>query len=375
MLRGQGQRAVVGRSARREDFTAAKMTRLAERDRAERERRAAIAEVVAHQGRFDRVRLGDPAREVLLELYAAALAAGVDGEPAASIPGVAADLVVHPTPGRGTVATSPPVGSPSWGALWRSEPRPRAPVPRRARERLSDDTLVGANDGDRRPAGCRRTAARRPGAHAPPAPAGRRPRRRRLPAGAPAPDRADPDVRRRPRIPAPRRPATGTPRPRWIESHRRLESLSRRSTTPSGSKGQLLCEVVEATAAGGDRAAPVAQRAWAQQMLAATTGQRVLALAVENGADIYVRASPLWAAVAAASADPQVEQYWKRVAADRRTGQSRMVVRLCRAGCPPPGPPPTARPPTASPSCSATTCSPAWSPSADGACRSTRPGC
>ena len=97
-------------------------------------------------------------------------------------------------------------------------------------------------------------------------------------------------------------------------------------------KGQLLCDVVEATAAGGDRAAPVAQRAWAQQMLAATTGQRVLALAVENGADIYVRASPLWAAVAAASADPQVEQYWKRVAADRRTGQSRMVVRLSELG-------------------------------------------
>ena len=107
MLRGQGQRAVVGRSARREDFTAAKMTRLAERDRAERERRAAIAEVVAHQGRLDRVRLGDPAREVLLELYAAALAAGVDGEPAASIPGAAADLVVHPTPGRGTAVTRP----------------------------------------------------------------------------------------------------------------------------------------------------------------------------------------------------------------------------------------------------------------------------
>ena len=107
MLRSQGQRAVVGRSARREDFTAAKMTRLAERDRAERERRAAIAEVIAHQGRLDRIRLGDPAREVLVELYAAALAAGVDGEPAASIPGAAADLVVHQTPGLGTVITSP----------------------------------------------------------------------------------------------------------------------------------------------------------------------------------------------------------------------------------------------------------------------------
>jgi TetR/AcrR family transcriptional regulator, regulator of autoinduction and epiphytic fitness len=98
------------------------------------------------------------------------------------------------------------------------------------------------------------------------------------------------------------------------------------------SKGQLLCEVVETTAAGEDRAAPVAQRLWAQQMLAATTGQRVLALAVEHGADIYARASPLWPAVAVASADPQVEQYWQRVAADRRTGQSRMVARLAELG-------------------------------------------
>lgn len=97
-------------------------------------------------------------------------------------------------------------------------------------------------------------------------------------------------------------------------------------------KGQLLCEVVEATAAGDDRAAPVAQRAWAQQMLAATTGQRVLALAVEHGADIYVRASPLWSAVAAAAADPHVEHYWQRVAADRRTGQARMVARLAELG-------------------------------------------
>ena len=40
----------------------------------------------------------------------------------------------------------------------------------------------------------------------------------------------------------------------------------------------------------------------------------------------------LWPAVAVASADPQVEQYWRRVAADRRTGQSRMVARLAELG-------------------------------------------
>ena len=66
-------------------------------------------------------------------------------------------------------------------------------------------------------------------------------------------------------------------------------------------KGQLLCEVVEVTAAGDEDAPPVHQRAWVQQMLTATSGQRVLALAVEHGADIFVRAAPLWPAVAAAT--------------------------------------------------------------------------
>ena len=80
-------------------------------------------------------------------------------------------------------------------------------------------------------------------------------------------------------------------------------------------KGQLLCEVVEATAAGEDDAVPVAQRPWMQEMLAATSGPRVLALTVEHGADIFVRAAPLWPAVAAATADPDVDRYWKHVAA------------------------------------------------------------
>lgn len=97
-------------------------------------------------------------------------------------------------------------------------------------------------------------------------------------------------------------------------------------------KGLLLCEVVEATAAGDDRAAPVAQRAWVQDMLTATSGQRVIALAVEHGADIFVRTAPLWPAVAAAAADPHVEHFWHSVAVDRRTGQARMVARLAELG-------------------------------------------
>lgn len=97
-------------------------------------------------------------------------------------------------------------------------------------------------------------------------------------------------------------------------------------------KGQLLCEVVEVAAAGDDDAAPVAQRAWTQEMLSATSGQRLLALGVEHGADIFVRAARLWPAVTAAAGDPHVDQYWREVAARRRAGQGRMVARLVDLG-------------------------------------------
>lgn len=97
-------------------------------------------------------------------------------------------------------------------------------------------------------------------------------------------------------------------------------------------KGDLLCEVIEVTAAGEEDAAPVAQRTWWQGMWTATSGQRVLALAVEHGADIFVRAAPLWPAVTAAAGDPRVEQYWRTVTANRRAGQGRMVARLAELG-------------------------------------------
>jgi AcrR family transcriptional regulator len=93
-------------------------------------------------------------------------------------------------------------------------------------------------------------------------------------------------------------------------------------------KGHLLCEVVEVTAAGEQDAARVEERAWVQAMLTARSAQRVLALAVEYGADIFVRAAPLWPVVAAAASDPVVEAYWRTVAADRRAGQERVVGRL-----------------------------------------------
>lgn len=97
-------------------------------------------------------------------------------------------------------------------------------------------------------------------------------------------------------------------------------------------KGQLLCEVVEVTAAGEPDPVPAARRPWMQEMLTETSGQRILALGVEHGTDIFERAAPLWPVVMAATADPRVEQYWRGVTANRRAGQGRMVARLDQLG-------------------------------------------
>jgi AcrR family transcriptional regulator len=98
-------------------------------------------------------------------------------------------------------------------------------------------------------------------------------------------------------------------------------------------KGQLLCEVMEFTAAQQDAPLPVAQRPWMRESLGSSSAQRALALAVEHGVDIYERAAPLWPAMnAAAAADPDVEQYWRDVAAKRRAGQARLVARLSELG-------------------------------------------
>lgn len=98
-------------------------------------------------------------------------------------------------------------------------------------------------------------------------------------------------------------------------------------------KGQLLCEVVEVTAAGEEDPTPVIQRPWAQAMLSAPSAQRVLALGVEHGTAIFERAAPLWPAVRAATeADSYVEQYWRNVTAGRRAGQTRIIDRLAELG-------------------------------------------
>ena len=94
-------------------------------------------------------------------------------------------------------------------------------------------------------------------------------------------------------------------------------------------KGLLLRELVEVTAAGDEAAAPVMERTWAREMLSTTSAQRVLALAVEHGTAIYERVAALWPAVAAGVAvDADVASYWQAVSAGRRDGQRRMVDRL-----------------------------------------------
>lgn len=98
-------------------------------------------------------------------------------------------------------------------------------------------------------------------------------------------------------------------------------------------KGQLLCEVVEVAAAGETEPVPNGQPRWMREALSSSSAQRVLALAVEHGTDMYERAAPMWSAVnAAAAADPYVEQYWRGVAAKRRGGQGQLVARLSEIG-------------------------------------------
>ncbi len=98
-------------------------------------------------------------------------------------------------------------------------------------------------------------------------------------------------------------------------------------------KGQLLIEVIEVSAAGGDEPVAPPLRAWVREMLAASSAPRVLALGVENGTGIYERVAGLWPAVdAAAAVDSAVHDYWRGVIANRRGGQRGMVARVAELG-------------------------------------------
>jgi uncharacterized protein (TIGR02677 family) len=111
-LRRHGARTIRGRAGRRDDYGEAKAARIAERERAERLREAALAEIAAHPGRVGAIRLSDGARSTLLDLYARALVGRVrplgPGDTAeVEVAGGAWRLVVRRTPGAGTVISSP----------------------------------------------------------------------------------------------------------------------------------------------------------------------------------------------------------------------------------------------------------------------------
>jgi len=97
-------------------------------------------------------------------------------------------------------------------------------------------------------------------------------------------------------------------------------------------KGKLLIEVVEVWAAGDDVVVPVPQRGWYQEMMSTASPQRLLALLVEHGSEIYQRVAHLWPAIAEAAADPDVARYWEGVATGRRNAQRSQVARLEELG-------------------------------------------
>ena len=98
-------------------------------------------------------------------------------------------------------------------------------------------------------------------------------------------------------------------------------------------KGALLCEVMDVTAAGTEAPAPVAERPWMHEAMTSASAQRALALTVEHGTAIFERAAPLWPAInAAAAGDPAVGEYWAGVTAGRRAGQRALVSRLAELG-------------------------------------------
>lgn len=94
-------------------------------------------------------------------------------------------------------------------------------------------------------------------------------------------------------------------------------------------KGRLLIELVDVTAAGSDEPVRPMERPWAVEMLATASASRALALAVEHGTAIYDRVAGLWPTVnAAAAVDPDVARYWAEVGTRRRNGQAALIAHL-----------------------------------------------
>jgi len=112
-LRKYGERKSGGRSGAREDFTAAKEQRLAERRRVQERQQAGLREIAALRGPLARAHLSDEARTALLDLYSRALSGNgrrLGADPAvaeATLDGTSLRLTVRRTPGSATVVISP----------------------------------------------------------------------------------------------------------------------------------------------------------------------------------------------------------------------------------------------------------------------------
>src|SRR5919106_1744765 len=94
-------------------------------------------------------------------------------------------------------------------------------------------------------------------------------------------------------------------------------------------KAALFQEVVEVAAAGTHDRSPVMNRPWIAEALSAPAGRRAIAVGVEHGVDIYVRVAPLNSAIqAAASIDPDIEEYSKSIREARRGGMGGLIEAL-----------------------------------------------
>ena len=98
-------------------------------------------------------------------------------------------------------------------------------------------------------------------------------------------------------------------------------------------KATLLREVVEVAAAGEHDPAPVEERSWMRDALAAEDGSRTLALVVEHGVDLFARVAPLGAAIqTATSVEPDIAAYWQSITEGRRGGMGQLVAAIHDSG-------------------------------------------
>jgi len=113
-LRKYGERKSGGRAGARVDYSVAKQARIAERQRLQEQRAAALGELAAHDGVLREVSLTEEGRGALLDLYSRALGAHgralKDGEDAtydASFGDGRLRISVTAVPGKNTIISSP----------------------------------------------------------------------------------------------------------------------------------------------------------------------------------------------------------------------------------------------------------------------------